>query len=117
MLVIMVLTVILVIVTFVFHYTLLLWLAIYLPYPTISAHVRVLFIVMALFAAHIIEIAAYAGAYALSIQLLESGELTGMTVSDPMEYLYFSSVIYTSLGIGGYSSFRTYPVFDGYRSA
>ncbi|MCK5190281.1 MAG: two pore domain potassium channel family protein, partial [Methylococcales bacterium] len=50
--------------------------------------------------AHIIEIAIYAGAYILSIELFELGNLKGMAENDSMEYLYFSSVIYTSLGIG-----------------
>jgi len=90
----------LVIGTFVFHYRLLLWLAVYMPYPNFPAHARVFFIVMALFVAHIVEIGIYAGAYALSINLLELGDLKGMTTGDPMEYMYFSSVIYTSLGIG-----------------
>ena len=35
-----------------------------------------------------------------SIDLLELGHLKGMTENDFMEYLYFSSAIYTSLGIG-----------------
>ncbi len=100
MLLMVVFAVILVIASFVFHYRLLLWLAMYLPYPTITAHLRVLFIVMALFVAHIVEIGIYAGVYALSIQFLELGTLTGMSKGGPMEYLYFSSVIYTSLGIG-----------------
>lgn len=90
----------LVIGTFIFHYRLLLWLAVDMPQPDFPAQVRVLFIVMMLFLAHVIEIGTYAGAYALSIESLELGSLKGMTENDPMEYLYFSSVIYTSLGLG-----------------
>lgn len=94
------LAILLVIGTFIFHYRLLLWLAVYMPYPNFPAHVRVLFIVMMLFLAHVIEIAMYAGAFALSVESLKLGYLKGMASADSMEYLYFSSVIYTSLGIG-----------------
>jgi len=94
------LALLLVILTFFFHYRILLWLSVFTPYPNFPAQARVLFIVMILFLAHIIEIAIYAVAYILSIELFELGHLKGMTENDFMEYLYFSSVIYTSLGIG-----------------
>jgi hypothetical protein len=38
--------------------------------------------------------------FACSIEIFEIGTLVGITINDPMEYLYFSSVIFTSLGIG-----------------
>lgn len=101
MIVAIVLALLLVILTFLFHYRVLMWLAVYMPHPNFPAQVRVLFIVMMLFLAHVIEISIYAGIYALSIDLLGLGDLKGMTTNDPMEYFYFSSVIYTSLGIGG----------------
>ena len=94
------LAIFLVILTFLFHYRMLLWLSVFIPYPNFPAQARVLFIVMTVFLAHIIEIAIYAGAYTLSIELFELGNLKGMAENDSMEYLYFSSVIYTSLGIG-----------------
>ena len=94
------LAIFLVILTFLFNYRMLLWLSVFIPYPNFPAQVWVLFIVMTLFLAHIIEIAIYAGAYILSIELFELGNLKGMAENDSMEYLYFSSVIYTSLGIG-----------------
>ncbi len=94
------LAIFLVILTLLFHYRVLLWLSVSIPHPNFPAQARVLFIVMMLFLAHIIEIALYAGAYIVSIELFELGVLEGMTVNDFMEYMYFSSVIYTSLGIG-----------------
>jgi len=94
------LTLFLVILTFLFHYRVLLWLSVFIPYPNFPAQVRVFFIIMTLFLAHIIEITLYAGTYIPSVELLEWGHLSGMVENNFMEYFYFSSVIYTSLGIG-----------------
>ena len=94
------LTLLLITLTFLFHYRILLWLSVFTPYPNFPAQARVLFIVIILFLAHIIEIAMYAGAYIYSVELFKLGNLTGLIENDFMEYLYFSSVIYTSLGIG-----------------
>jgi hypothetical protein len=66
----------------------------------ISDQNRVLIIILALFLCHIIEIGLYAITFACSIDFFELGTLEGSEVNDPMEYLYFSSVIFTSLGIG-----------------
>ena len=55
---------------------------------------------MALFLSHIIEIGLYAVTFFCSIDFFQLGTLGGNEVNDPMEYLYFSSVIFTSLGIG-----------------
>ncbi len=100
MIVSIVMATVMTVVTFVFHYRLLLWLAVYLPFPAFPANTRVFFIVMVLFLAHIVEIGFYGAAYSLSIGVFGLGELKGMSIGDPMEYFYFSSVIYTSLGIG-----------------
>jgi len=62
MIVTIILATALIIGSFMFHYRLLLWLAVYMPYPNFPAHTRVFFIVMSLFAAHIIEIGIYVGA-------------------------------------------------------
>ena len=49
------LAIFLVILTFLFHYRMLLWLSVFIPYPNFPAQARVLFIVTTLFLAHIIE--------------------------------------------------------------
>jgi hypothetical protein len=67
---------------------------------TIAVETRVLFVVLVLFLAHILEIAFYGVAYALSVQLLGLGSFLGVEVDDVMSYLYYSGVIYTSLGLG-----------------
>ncbi len=67
---------------------------------TVAVETRVLFIVLVLFVAHIIEIAFYGLAYAGSVQILGLGSFMGAEVNDVMSYLYYSGVIYTSLGLG-----------------
>ena len=76
------------------------WLSNYTPRLTVSDQSRVLIIILALFLTHIIEISFYAVTFACSIEFFELGLLGGSEVNEPMEYLYFSSVIFTSLGLG-----------------
>ena len=90
----------LVVLTFGFHYRVLLWLGRRVPTMTMAIQARVLFIVLVLFLAHIVEIAFYGVAYAGSIQALDLGAFRGAEVNDVMSYLYYSGVIYTSLGLG-----------------
>ncbi len=102
---IILLALLLVVLTFWFHFKVLLWLSNYAPGLAISDQNRVLSIILVLFFAHMIEIGFYAIMFACSINIFELGTLEGIKVNDPMEYLYFSSVLFTSLGIGD-----TYPM-------
>lgn len=56
--------------------------------------------VSGVFVAHLIEVALYAAAYALLEHTLEVGELLGAPGDTPMDYFYYSIVMYTSLGLG-----------------
>lgn len=91
---------ILVVLTFIFHYRVLLYLGSYIPKLGVQTQVQVLFIVIALFFAHIVEIGFYAVMYNWSVETLSLGEFKGAPVTDPMSYFYYSGVIYTSLGLG-----------------
>ena len=90
----------LVLLTFSFHYKVLLWLGRRVPIMNLDDQARVLIIVLVLFVAHIVEIGFYSAAYASSILLLDLGTFQGAVVDDVMSYLYYSGVIYTSLGLG-----------------
>ena len=57
-------------------------------------------IVMVLFVAHLIEIGIYASAYIWSSSILRLGDFTGAIDTSPMSYLYYSGVIFTTLGLG-----------------
>jgi Ion channel len=77
-----------------------------LPRLTAPPRLRVMLIGIPIFAAHIINIWLYAGAYYLLENHSDFGEVIGDGRSHGMLYnsfedcLYFSSVTYTSLGLG-----------------
>ena len=86
--------------TIAFHYRVLLWLGDTTPKMKLSTQLQVLVIVVALFMTHLVEIAFYAAVYSLSVTTLHIGEFVGAPVSDAMSFMYYSGVIYTTLGLG-----------------
>lgn len=90
----------LVFLTFTFHYKILLGLGIYGSKLKLKPELQVFQAVIVLFVSHIIEIAFYGLAYYFSIVELKLGDFGGEEVKDPMSYLYYSGVIFTSLGLG-----------------
>ena len=90
----------LVAVTFTFHYRVLLWLGLNTPKMNLPTQTQVLVIVVVLFLTHIVEIAFYAKTYSWSVSSLKLGMFQGAPVGDAMSYLYYSGVIYTTLGLG-----------------
>lgn len=95
-----VLAVSLVIVTFLFHFMVLQWLSGGMARIRLSAGVRVMAIVLIALAAHLVEIGIYAIAYMLGDGPLALGGFGGKAIVEPVDYLYFSIVSYTSLGLG-----------------
>ena len=90
----------LVVLTFLFHYMTLRWLSGGMARIAMTAGVRVLVIIFMTLAAHLVEIGLYAVAYALGDGVLALGSFGGLAVIEPLDYLYFSIVSYTSLGLG-----------------
>jgi hypothetical protein len=86
--------------TFAFHYRVLLWLGSNTQKFNLERQSQVLVIVIALFLAHIVEIGFYALVYNWSVSLLDLGVFEGAPVGNAMNYLYYSGVIYTTLGLG-----------------
>lgn len=95
-----VLTVLLVLATAGFHYAVLRWLSGGMARIAMRPGPRVLCIVFVVLSAHVGEILLYAGAYALSVHALGLGSFGGLAVEQPLDFLYFSIVTYTSLGLG-----------------
>lgn len=95
-----ILAVSLVVVIFLFHYAVLRWLSGGMARIAMTAGVRILVIVLAALAAHLVEVGIYAGAYVLGDGALALGSFGGLAVAEPLDYLYFSIVSYTSLGLG-----------------
>lgn len=50
--------------------------------------------------AHLVEIGLYASAYYTLTVFLPVGEVEGVPITNPMDYFYYSTVMYTSLGLG-----------------
>lgn len=86
--------------TFTFHYRVLLWLGSNTQKFNLERQSQVLVIVIVLFLAHIVEIGFYALIYNWSVSLFDLGVFEGAPVGNAMNYLYYSGVIYTTLGLG-----------------
>ena len=100
MLLIVLLSFCLVAVVFVFHHHILIWLGLFAPKLKLQPQTQVLVIVFALYIAHIVEICLYAIVYFFAVEQFDLGEFNGAPVNDLMSYIYYSGVIYTSLGLG-----------------
>jgi len=86
--------------TSLFHFATFRWLSGGMSRITMSASIRMLVILLAIVVAHLAEIAGYAVAYAVAAEYLEIGAFGGIPIREPLDYLYFSTVSYTSLGLG-----------------
>ena len=86
--------------TVLFHYSVLKWLSGGMSRIAMSDHVRIVSIVFFIFVAHVIEVVLYAIVFAISVNFLAIGSFGGLAVEQPLDYLYFSIVSYTSLGLG-----------------
>jgi len=91
---------VLVLLTVLIHYEILRVASILLPYLTIPPRTRMFFVIIAAFFAHTVEVWLYAFAYYLLVEHFALGGFAGQPVGTFMEYLYFSTVTYTSLGLG-----------------
>jgi hypothetical protein len=87
-------------------YEILRYVWVLLPRLTIAPRLRVLLIIVPIFATHILSIWIYAGAYLLVENFTDFGRLTGSIGAAAFNYesfierLYFSASTYASLGIG-----------------
>ena len=91
---------ILVLLTVGVHYEVLRLTSAALPRLAIPPRTRMLFVIITAFFAHTVEVWPYAIAYYLFVDYFGLGHFEGRPVTNFMEYLYFSTGTYTSLGIG-----------------
>jgi len=94
-------SVLMVLLSFLIHYEALYWISRYIPrVKLVHGRLRMMLVVTGVFAAHTLEVWAYAICFYL-LSLFGAGGLEGAVVStDFLEYLYFSAVTYSSLGLG-----------------
>ena len=82
------------------HLTALRWISNGMAAVPLTPINRILAVVIVLYAVHFAEIAIYAAAFAAGQHWLALGSFAGEGMETSLDYLYFSSVSYTSLGIG-----------------
>ncbi|MGB8274031.1 MAG: ion channel [Alphaproteobacteria bacterium] len=96
----MVTSVIVVGLTLIVHYEALRLASSALPKLPLPLRLRVLFVVFAAFLAHTIEVWLYAATYYVFVRVLGLGAFGGLQINDWHDYVYFSAITYTSLGLG-----------------
>jgi hypothetical protein len=82
------------------HYETLRLASAALPRLTIPLRMRVLFVVFACLAAHTLEVWIYAAAYWFMVEVAGFGRLSGAVSGEFVDFLYFSTVTYTTIGFG-----------------
>ena len=91
----------LVLITILMHYESLRVLSIYLPrMHMIHPRMRLMLVIVGVFTGHTIEIWLFGIAYYLLESHLKMGQFGGLRTENFMDYVYFSAVCYTSLGLG-----------------
>jgi hypothetical protein len=101
MLLVMAAATVLVLVTVVIHYEALRLTSGLLPRLTMLApRQRLVAVLVAVFAAHTVEVWVYGAAYLLLDRGLGVGTFGGLAMTELHDYVYFSCVAYSSLGFG-----------------
>ena len=100
MLITMLLSLTLVLATFLIHFQALRWTSRLLPRCGRAGPARVLVVMVGAFGAHLAEIGLYAAAFFVLEGPFAVGGIEGAHDRSAMSYVYYSTVTYTSLGIG-----------------
>ena len=100
MLIAMSLSFLLVLATLLIHFEVLRWTSLFLPRCAPVGRARVLVVVVGAFGAHMVEVMLYAGVFFALEAVIGVGSLDGRHGGSFMDYLYYSTVMYTSLGLG-----------------
>ncbi len=100
MLIAMSLSLLLVLATMFIHFEVLRWTSAVLPRCAPAGRARVLVVVVGAFGAHMLEVMLYAAAYFTLEHMIPVGTLDGRHSGSFIDYLYYSTVMYTSLGLG-----------------
>ena len=93
-------TLFLVFVTVTIHYEVLRLISEIIPKLKMQPRVRILVVIYGAFFAHTIEVWVFACAYYLLSTHLAMGAFHGLGTTDFFDFVYFSVVVYTSVGFG-----------------
>lgn len=100
MLIAMSLSFLLVLATMLIHFEVLRRTSALLPRCGPAGQSRVLVVMIGAFSAHMLEVSLYAGAFFVLEHGFSVGTILGQPAEGFMDYLYYSTVMYTSLGLG-----------------
>ncbi len=98
--IVVLITVVTVVVCVTLHYEIFSLLSSVLVHLHTRPRVRILALILSLILLHIVEIWIFAGAYYLISDRPGFGGLEGMSEHGFLEYVYYSAVVYTTLGFG-----------------
>ncbi len=98
------------------HYEALRLTSSFLPLLTIPARTRIIVVIGIALVAHFLEMTLYAIAYLLMAEELGYGSVGGLPISTFYEYLYYSIITYTTLGIGDYYPLGNLRILSGSES-
>lgn len=113
MIIAMIVATVLVLATILIHYEVLRITSDHLVDLPIPPRARILAVMIAVFAAHTVEVWLYGFAYWISITGFGLGGFGGQAVSGFEDSLYFSAVTFTSLGLGDYFPTRNLRLIAG----
>ncbi|KPK12279.1 MAG: hypothetical protein AMJ68_02905 [Acidithiobacillales bacterium SG8_45] len=108
--------VILMVLTAVIHYETLRLASNLLPLLTIPARTRIIVVIGMALIGHMVEITLYAVAYVVMVEQWGLGTIGGQPINPFYEYLYYSLVTYTTLGIGDYYPLGNVRILSGSES-
>lgn len=89
----------LILATVIIHYEVLRGISVVIPRMTAPLRSRVVFVIIGIFCAHVLEIGLYSVTYALMITV-GLGSIEGQFTGGSLDYFYFSVTSYTTLGVG-----------------
>ena len=95
------------------HYEALRMASNLLPRLTIPARTRIIVVIGMAMIAHVVEITLYAVAYIVMAEQWGLGTIGGQPINPFYEYLYYSLVTYTTLGIGDYYPLGNLRILSG----
>jgi hypothetical protein len=97
---------VLVLLTVIIHYEAMRLITVALPRIRIRPRLRIMVVILGVFFAHTVEVWVFGLAYWVMSGPLGLGTVSGQTTGHLFDFVYFSVVVYTSLGFGDIQPFE-----------
>jgi hypothetical protein len=89
-----------IVLTVLLHYEILRGTSLLMPHLRIPPRSRIIVVIMAAFVAHLLQIGLYAAAFFAMQHWLDLGGLAGEVEGTALDFFYFSTTNFTTLGVG-----------------